>query len=123
MMPAARTSPRPATSGRSPSRRACRSATTVSLVTPPRIARVAGLDHVDSHRSVLLVVSPYARAGVTHRFVNTTDVLATIEALLHLPPLSSFDEFARPLREIWGATPDLRAYAAARPAQSLDERN
>ncbi|MEP6999821.1 MAG: hypothetical protein ABI969_05045, partial [bacterium] len=83
----------------------------------------AGPDHVDSHRSVLLVASPYARAGVLHRFVNTTDVLATIEELLDLPPLSKFDEFAHPLREIWQATADLRPYSAMTPTQSLDERN
>lgn len=83
----------------------------------------AGPDHVDSHRSVLLVISPYARAGVIHRFVNTTDVLATIEEILHLPALSKFDEFAHPLREIWQSTPDLRPYTAIVPTQSLDERN
>ena len=32
-----------------------------------------GPDHVDSHRSVLLVISPWARRGAHHRFVNTTD--------------------------------------------------
>jgi hypothetical protein len=41
-----------------------------------------GPDHVDSHRSVLLVISPYSRTGVVRRFVNTTDVLATIEEIL-----------------------------------------
>ncbi|MEP6729008.1 MAG: alkaline phosphatase family protein, partial [bacterium] len=83
----------------------------------------AGPDHVDSHRSVLLVASPYARSGAIHRFVNTTDVLATIEELLHLPALSRFDEFAHPLREIWRASADLRPYVALTPSQSLDERN
>src|SRR5207245_8332199 len=37
----------------------------------------SGPDHVDSHRSVLLVISAYNRAGVVHRFTNTTDVIAT----------------------------------------------
>jgi hypothetical protein len=36
-----------------------------------------GPDHVDSHRSVLLVISAYSRAGTIHRFTNTTD-FATI---------------------------------------------
>src|SRR3982751_4544991 len=43
-----------------------------------------GPDHVDSHRSPLLVISPWARAGVHHRWANTTDVIATIAALLKL---------------------------------------
>src|SRR5512141_342100 len=49
-----------------------------------------GPDHVDSHRSPVLVISPWSRGGVSHRFANTTDVLATIAEILHLPPLSQF---------------------------------
>jgi hypothetical protein len=70
----------------------------------------AGPDHVDSHRSVLLVISPYNRPGVIHRFANTTDVLATIEEILGLGSLSQFDHFGRPLRELFAAKPDLSPY-------------
>ncbi len=83
----------------------------------------AGPDHVDSHRSVLLVISPWAAGGVMHRFVNTTDVLATVEEILGLGTLSQFDHFGRPLREIWRTTPDLRAFDAIRPTQSMTEQN
>ncbi|MFL6210558.1 MAG: beta-propeller fold lactonase family protein [Pyrinomonadaceae bacterium] len=82
-----------------------------------------GPDHIDSHRSVLLVVSAYNRGGTFHRFVNTTDVVATIEEILGLAPLSQFDRFGRPLREIFSAAPDLRPYVAQTPAQPLDELN
>ena len=83
----------------------------------------AGPDHVDSHRSPMLVVSAYNRGGVSHRFANTTDVLATIEEILGLSPMSQFDRFGRPLREIWNANADLRAYTALIPAVPLDEKN
>ena len=82
-----------------------------------------GPDHVDSHRSPLLVISPYTRGKVFHRFANTTDVLATIEEILGLGRLSSFDHYGRPLREIWETTPDLRPYTALRPSVPLDEKN
>jgi hypothetical protein len=82
-----------------------------------------GPDHVDSHRSPLLVISPYAKRGVTHSFANTTDVLATIEEILGLGRLSQFDHYGRPLRTIWNDTPDLRPYVALKPAQSLEDRN
>ncbi|MDX2193644.1 MAG: bifunctional YncE family protein/alkaline phosphatase family protein [Gemmatimonadales bacterium] len=82
-----------------------------------------GPDHVDSHRSPLLVVSPWAQAGVWHRFANTTDVLRTIEEILGLDALSQFDHFGRPLREIWREVPDTTPYVALRPATPLDERN
>ncbi|MBC7844679.1 MAG: beta-propeller fold lactonase family protein [Gemmatimonadaceae bacterium] len=83
----------------------------------------AGPDHVDSHRSLLLVISPWVRSDVQHRFVNTTDVLATMEALLGLDALSPFDHYGRPLREIWRAAPDVRPYDAITPTQSLTQKN
>lgn len=82
-----------------------------------------GPDHVDSHRSVLLVASAWNLRGVSHRFVNTTDVLATIEEILGLDAMSQFDRFGRPLRDIWASQPDLSPYAALTPAQSLYELN
>ena len=83
----------------------------------------AGPDHVDSHRSLLLVISPWARAGLHRRFVNTTDVIATMESLLGLDALSPFDHFGRPLREIWRTSPDLRPYRALTPSVPLTDRN
>jgi YVTN family beta-propeller protein len=72
----------------------------------------SGADHVDSHRSVLLVASPYNRPGLIHRFVNTTDVLATIEEILGLRSFSHFDHFGRTLADLFAAEPDLRPYEA-----------
>jgi len=83
----------------------------------------AGPDHIDSHRSVLLVISAYNRSGVLRRFVNTTDVLATVEEILGLGNLSKFDHYGRPLREIFADTPDLTPYVALKSEQSLDELN
>jgi len=82
-----------------------------------------GPDHVDSHRSPLLVISPYNRGRVFHRFANTTDVLATIEDILGLGRMSQFDHYGRPLREIWETTADLTPYVALKPAVPLDEKN
>jgi YVTN family beta-propeller protein len=82
-----------------------------------------GPDHVDSHRSPLLVISAYNRPAVIHRFANTTDVLRTMEEILGLSSLSHFDYFGRPLREIWSTSADLRPYHALTPAVSLDEKN
>src|SRR5262249_33292858 len=82
-----------------------------------------GPDHVDSHRSVLLVISPWSKGGVVHRFANTTDVLVTIEEILGLDQLSQFDYYGRPLRDIWATAPDTREYQALTPSVSLSERN
>jgi arylsulfatase A-like enzyme len=82
-----------------------------------------GPDHVDSHRSPMLVISPYATGGVVHRFANTTDVLRTIEEILGLESLSHFDYHGRPLRDIWREAPDLRPWSALTPSVSLTEMN
>jgi YVTN family beta-propeller protein len=82
-----------------------------------------GPDHVDSHRSPLLVISPYTRGRVFHRFANTTDVLATIEDILGLGRMSQFDHYGRPLRDIWETTPDLTPYTTLIPSVPLDEKN
>jgi len=82
-----------------------------------------GPDHVDSHRSPFLVISAWNRGGLIHRFTNTTDVLRTIEEILGLAPLSQFDAFGRPLRDIWNGRPDLAPFTALIPSQRLDERN
>jgi DNA-binding beta-propeller fold protein YncE len=83
----------------------------------------AGPDHVDSHRSVLLAISAYNRPGTLHRFVNTTDVLATVEEILGLGQLSQFDHYGRPLREIFSNEVDLTPYRVAVPETPLDELN
>ena len=82
-----------------------------------------GRDHVDCHRSVLLVISAYNRAGAIHRFANTTDVVASIEEILGLDPLSQFDSYGRPLADVFSSAPDLTPYHALKPTVSLDERN
>jgi DNA-binding beta-propeller fold protein YncE len=82
-----------------------------------------GPDHVDSHRSVLLVISAYNKGGVTHRWVNTTDVVATMLEILHAPHLSSFDTYSRPLREIWTNSANATPFARLQSAVDSTERN
>jgi YVTN family beta-propeller protein len=83
----------------------------------------SGPDHVDSHRSPLLVISAYNRPATIHRFANTTDALATMEEILGLGALSKFDHYGNPLRSVFAATPDLTPYHALTPEVPLDEKN
>jgi YVTN family beta-propeller protein len=82
-----------------------------------------GPDHVDSHRSLMFVISAWNRGGVMHRFVNTTDVLATMEEILGLGSMSQFDRYGRPLRDIFAAHPTLTPYDALKPAVDMGEKN
>ena len=83
----------------------------------------AGPDHVDSHRSVLLTISAYNKSGTIHRFVNTTDVVAAIEDILHLGRMSQYDYFSRSLTDVFSTRTDLAPYDAINPAQRLDQLN
>jgi len=69
------------------------------------------------------VISLYNRPGVVHRFANTTDVLATIDRVLHLGSLSKFDHFARPLDGVFSSTADTAGYVALMPGVSRVEMN
>jgi len=83
-----------------------------------------GPDHVDAHRSVLLVASPFARRGVVDStFYTTSSVLRTIGALLDLPPLSQYDAGATPLWPAFATRGDLTPFAAVPNRWPLDERN
>ena len=66
-----------------------------------------GPDHVDAHRSVLLVASPYARRdALDSTFYTTASVLRTIEEILGLSPLSQYDAGATPLWNAFTRRPD-----------------
>ena len=84
----------------------------------------SGPDHVDSHRSVALVASPFARRGfVDHTFYSTSGMLRSMELILGLPPMSMYDAAATPLFNAFQATPDLSVYRRLTPNVALDERN
>jgi phospholipase C len=56
-----------------------------------------GPDHVDAHRTVRLVASPYVRLTVDHTMYSTVSMLRTIELILRLAPMSQFDAGAAPM--------------------------
>jgi YVTN family beta-propeller protein len=57
-----------------------------------------GSDHVDAHRTVALVISPYCRRGsIDSSLYSTASMLRTMELILNLKPLSQFDAAALPM--------------------------
>jgi DNA-binding beta-propeller fold protein YncE len=70
-------------------------------------------DHVDSHRSFVLVMSPWARRGyVSHVNANYQSVFATITRILGVPPMGRPDASASPLWDMFTATADLSPWTA-----------
>jgi YVTN family beta-propeller protein len=75
-----------------------------------------GPDHVDPHRSVALVISPYTQhATVDSTHYDTAAMLATIEGILGLSPMSSFDQRATPMWKAFGSWPIIQPYRAIQP--------
>ena len=64
-----------------------------------------GPDHVDAHRSICFVISPWIKANsVDHAFHNTVSVLKTMECLMGLPPMCQYDAAATPIQD-WDTAP------------------
>jgi hypothetical protein len=83
-----------------------------------------GSDHVDAHRTVALVISPYTKHGqVDSSLYSTTSMVRTIELILSLKPMSQFDAAARPMYQSFQAKADSRAYEHVVPKVDLDEKN
>ncbi len=75
-----------------------------------------GVDHVDSHRTVFLAISPYARRNhVSKTNASFPSLLKTALGLLRLPPLNLYDAAAADLSGIFAAEPDFTPYQV-RPA-------
>ncbi len=86
-----------------------------------------GADHVDSHRSPMLVISPWARHGaVIHTRYDQYSALRTIELILGLRPLALNDALATPMYDVFisgSQKPDDTPYTVIEPTYPLTNTN
>jgi YVTN family beta-propeller protein len=83
-----------------------------------------GPDHVDSHRSPAFVISPWVkRATVNSTMYNQASVLRTMEIILGLHPMTTYDAGARPMFSVFGNMPAGAGYALEKPQAPLTDRN
>lgn len=83
-----------------------------------------GPDHVDAHRTVALVISPWTRHGfVDSELYSTASLVRTMGLILGLPPLSQFDAAATPMDRSFTAVPNLRPFACRPALVNLMEKN
>jgi YVTN family beta-propeller protein len=72
----------------------------------------SGVDHVDAHRSPLLVIGPYVRRGyVGHRHISMASVQRTIYELLGIGPLNLEDALSADLSDMFTTIPDFAPYS------------
>jgi len=84
----------------------------------------AGPDHVDAHRTLGLVISPYTQTGkVDSTFYNQTAMMRTMELILGIEPLSVYDETATPMVNAFSTTPNLTPYNAKGTTFNVNQLN
>jgi YVTN family beta-propeller protein len=83
-----------------------------------------GPDHVDAHRTVGLVISPYVRRGhLDSTQYSTVSMVRTIELILGLVPLSQYDAAARPMFASFTERAELAPFAHEPARVDLNEVN
>ena len=83
-----------------------------------------GADHVDAHRSIAFVISPYARRKyVDHTLYSTNSMLRTMELILGIPPMSQHDAAATPMWRCFTNETDYTPFKALPSNVNLDDRN
>jgi hypothetical protein len=83
-----------------------------------------GPDHIDAHRTVAQVISPYTQHGtIDSHFYSTVSMLRTMELILGVEPLTQQDSAATPMFASFSDSPDATTFDAITPQQPLDELN
>lgn len=75
-----------------------------------------GADHVDAHRSIVLLISKYSPSLQTpfidHHFYTTVSMIRTMEVLLGLPPMNLFDAHASLMAPLFAGPGTQQPYKA-----------
>jgi len=83
-----------------------------------------GPDHVDAHRTVGLLISPWIKRGVVDSTMYTTSsMVRTMELILGLDPMTQLDAAATPMYFSFTTEPALEAIDALPAQVDLTARN
>lgn len=75
-----------------------------------------GVDHIDAHRSVLMMAGPYVkRSYVSHTHANFGSILKVIYNILNVPYVNQYDVTASLLNDFFTPTPDFSPYTFVYP--------
>jgi DNA-binding beta-propeller fold protein YncE len=70
-----------------------------------------GVDHIDAHRSILMMAGPYVKKGyVSHTHANFGAILKTIYNILGVPYVNQYDVTASLLQDFFTDKPDFTPY-------------
>jgi YVTN family beta-propeller protein len=81
-----------------------------------------GVDHIDAHRSILMMAGPYVKKGYTsHTHGNFGSLLKVIYNVLGVPYVNQYDLTASLLQDFFTSTPDLAPYEYVIPDTRIFE--
>ena len=79
-----------------------------------------GVDHVDAHRSILMLAGPYVKHGyVSHGHANFGSILKMIYNILNVPYVNQYDATATGLQDFFTNQPDYTAYKPELPSKEV----
>jgi hypothetical protein len=79
-----------------------------------------GVDHIDAHRSVLMMAGPYVKRNhVSQTHANFGSLLKTIYNILNIPYVNQYDVTATLLQDFFTSEPDLSPYEPVVPDQRV----
>jgi hypothetical protein len=74
-----------------------------------------GVDHIDAHRSILMMAGPYVKKGyVSHTHANFGSIIRTMYALMGIPAVNHFDATGTLLADWFTQSPDYTPYELLR---------
>ena len=75
-----------------------------------------GVDHVDAHRSIMMMASPYAKKNYNgHYHYSFGSIFKTFWNILGIPYLNQYDATATDMRDLFTDKPDFTPYNAVAP--------
>lgn len=83
-----------------------------------------GPDHVDAHRTVGFVLSPWCKRGIVDSTpYTTTSMIRTMELILGLPPMSQYDAGATPMFNLFSKDCDPTEFKSVPANIDLTKKN
>ena len=74
-----------------------------------------GVDHIDAHRSILMMAGPYVKKGyVSHTHANFGSIIRTMYGLMEIPAVNHFDATGTLLTDWFTTSPDYTPYELLR---------
>jgi len=79
-----------------------------------------GVDHIDAHRSILMLAGPYVKRGYTsHTHANFGAILKMIYSILDVPYVNQYDATASLLQDFFTSKPDYKPYTLVFPSKTV----